>query len=403
MPCETCAGCNAESRRAIFEKFKEDYKAINTFSYSYKRHSKPTSMLLSLTNRCNLSCEYCFVKQNPQDMTLEIAEKAISILLDNCKLKNEKPRINFFGGEPLLKFNELIVPIVEKYHDIISFGITTNGILLDEDIVDFFTKYNIKVLLSFDGIPIVQNKQRSNSFDKVINNIPYLLLRQPDTIMRATVTQHSIPYLYETVLMAEELGFKKISFCPNAYEDWDKEIENVLYEQWKKIGHHIYKSLMQNKPVILVDPILKFYNNTNLALKEELFFNNRIDRCGLGTNTCAITPNGEIVPCQEKTSCPTIILGDVNTGIQADIHKAFLIDYFNKINSISCDKGCEHKAKLNCLADICPSRFEDLNYQFSTASCAFIRTATAVANRLHYLCSNSSYRHIRLYFGEEQV
>ena len=85
MPCETCAGCNAESRRAIFEKFKEDYKAINTFSYSYKRHSKPTSMLLSLTNRCNLSCEYCFVKQNPQDMTLEIAEKAISILLDNCK------------------------------------------------------------------------------------------------------------------------------------------------------------------------------------------------------------------------------------------------------------------------------------------------------------------------------
>lgn len=221
--------------------------------------------------------------------------------------------------------------------------------------------------------------------------------------MRATVTQHSIPYLYETVLMAEELGFKKISFCPNAYEDWDKEIENVLYEQWKKIGHHIYKSLMQNKPVILVDPILKFYNNTNLALKEELFFNNRIDRCGLGTNTCAITPNGEIVPCQEKTSCPTIILGDVNTGIQDDIHKAFLIDYFNKINSISCDKGCEHKAKLNCLADICPSRFEDLNYQFSTASCAFIRTATAVANRLHYLCSNSSYRHIRLYFGEEQV
>ena len=177
MPCETCAGCNAESRRVIFEKFKEDYKAINTFSYSYKRHSKPTSMLLSLTNRCNLSCEYCFVKQNPQDMTLEIAEKAISILLDNCKLKNEKPRINFFGGEPLLKFNELIVPIVEKYHDIISFGITTNGVLLDEDIVDFFTKYNIKVLLSFDGIPIVQNKQRSNSFDKVINNIPYLLLR----------------------------------------------------------------------------------------------------------------------------------------------------------------------------------------------------------------------------------
>ena len=86
MSCETCAGCSASLRKSIFEKFKEDYKAINTFSYSYKRHSQPTSMLLSLTNRCNLSCEYCFVQQNSQDMTLETAEKAISILLSNCHL-----------------------------------------------------------------------------------------------------------------------------------------------------------------------------------------------------------------------------------------------------------------------------------------------------------------------------
>ena len=187
-------------------------------------------MLLSLTNRCNLSCEYCFVKQNPQDMTLEIAEKAIAILLDNCKLKNEKPRINFFGGEPLLKYEELIIPIVEKYHQQISFGITTNGILLNEDVVDFFYKYGVKVLLSFDGVPEVQNKQRSNSYSQVLNNIPYLLFRLPNTAMRSTVTKYSIPYLYDTVLMAEECGFKKISFCPNAYEDWDKEIENIMYE-----------------------------------------------------------------------------------------------------------------------------------------------------------------------------
>ena len=83
MPCETCAGCNAESRKAIFEKFKEDYKAINTFSYSYKRHSKPTSMLLSLTNRCNLACDYCFVNQNEIDMTYEIAEKSVEWALNN--------------------------------------------------------------------------------------------------------------------------------------------------------------------------------------------------------------------------------------------------------------------------------------------------------------------------------
>ena len=77
--------------------------------------------------------------------------------------------------------------------------------------------------------------------------------------MRATVTQHSIPYLYETVLMAEELGFKKISFCPNAYEDWDKEIENVLYEQWKKIGHHIKLISVEQSYIICTGVIMTIY------------------------------------------------------------------------------------------------------------------------------------------------
>ncbi|MGN1326575.1 MAG: hypothetical protein ACI4VQ_00590 [Clostridia bacterium] len=60
--------------------------------------------------------------------------------------------VNFFGGEPLLCFDSLIKPLVEKYKDIVSFGITTNGVLLDEDIVDFFYENNIQLLLSFDGI-----------------------------------------------------------------------------------------------------------------------------------------------------------------------------------------------------------------------------------------------------------
>lgn len=400
MSCETCSNCNAELRKCVFEKMKEDYKAITSFTYSYQKHSQPTTILLSLTNQCNLSCDYCFVSQNNSDMSLEIAEKAISMVLKNSKIKNVIPSINFFGGEPLLKYEEIIVPIVEKYKNQIRFGITTNGVLLNEDIIDFFYKNNVNVLLSFDGISQVQNKQRSNSFEAVLNNIPYLLLRLPNTVMRSTVTEYSIPYLYETVQMANELGFKKISFCPNAYENWSKETEILLLKQWKKIGHFIYKNLFNNEKSIQVDPLIKFYNNTNLALKNQLYFNNNIERCGLGTTTCAITTNGEIVPCQEKTSNPTIIIGNVETGIDKEIHKEFLINYFNKINGISCDKGCEQKAKLNCLSDICPSRYEDLNYNFSTSSCAFIRTSTSVANRLHFLCANSPNNNIRSYFGE---
>lgn len=119
----------------------------------------PTTILLGLTNRCNLSCDYCFVNQNATDMTYDIAEQSVEWALNNQKQKPEyKVSINFFGGEPLLKFEEIIKPLIEKYFEKVIFNITTNGVLLNEDIVDFFYKYNVGILLSFDGVPEVQNK-----------------------------------------------------------------------------------------------------------------------------------------------------------------------------------------------------------------------------------------------------
>lgn len=403
MSCESCAGCTSKSRAEMFTEFKDKYAALTSFRYSENELSKPTSILLSVTNQCNLHCNYCFVKQNPEEMTLEIAEKSINWIKKNQQYKEDKQlSVNFFGGEPLLKFNDIIKPLVEKYHDEIKFGITTNGVLLDEDIVDFFYKYDVNILLSFDGVPEVQNKQRSNSFNAVLNNIPYLLLRFPYTVMRSTITKDSIPYLYDTVLMAEELGFRKICFCPNAYEDWDKETEHLLDEQFKKIGLYIYKNLQnKNTLTIRVDPLNKYYSNITQAQNENLYFNNNIQRCGLGTTTCAICPNGDIVPCQEKTSCPTVILGNVNSGIDPIVHKQFLIDYFNKVNELSCDKGCSPKERINCISSLCPSRMEDLNFQFSTSECAFVRIGTRVAAKLHFLCANSNSKLIRTYFGED--
>lgn len=401
--CLNCSTCNSTIRLESFKKERDKYAAISAFNYSYDKCSRPTTVLLGLTNRCNLKCTYCFVHQNNTDMTYETAEKAVEWAINNAKIKKEDKdiTINFFGGEPLLKFEEIIKPLVLKYKNIVQFNITTNGTLLDENKVDFLYNNNIGVLLSFDGVAEVQNKQRDNSFFSVLNNIPYLLLRMPETVMRATVTKNSIPFLFKTVKMAEELGFKKIVFCPNAYENWDKEDEKELYNQFKDIGCYVYNKLMNSQNVIQIDPLNNLYKNVNLALNNNLYFNNNIMRCGLGTTTCAITPNEEIIPCQEKISNPSIILGKLDTGIDSKIHKEYLIDYFNKVNNLECDKGCSLKEQLNCLADICPSRMEDLNYNFSSSSCAFTRTTTKVANRLHYLCANNLREKVRKYFQEE--
>ena len=400
MIIHDCAQCTNECRLQAFKAVRDEYSSINSFKYNPRIHSKPTNILLGLTNKCNLQCNYCFVHQNFLDMTLEVADKSIQWVLSNCQT-NEKPTVGFFGGEPLLKFDDIIIPIVLKYKDKVNFSITTNGTLLNEDIIDFFYNNKVYPLLSFDGVPDIQNNQRSNSFDQILKNIPYLLLRFPETTMRATVTKESIPYLYKTVLMAEELGFKSIFFCENAYEDWDKNIEYELYNQFNKIGLYIYKKLSKNESVIKINPFFRIYTNIHNAQKNNLFFDNNIMRCGLGTTSCGITPSGNIVPCQEKISNPQTIIGNIYDGINPQIHKEYLINYFNKINNIQCDKGCSFKNTLLCLSHLCPSRLEDLNFNISTASCAFLRMAAKVVYRLFFLCEYSDKQNIRDYWGED--
>ena len=227
-------------------------------------------MLLGLTDNCNLACSYCFVKQKPLEMTYEIAEKSVEWLLSNHS-NDSTPLVTFFGGEPLLKYDDIIVPIVEKYKEKITFSITTNGTLLDEDKVDFFFKNNVGILLSFDGVKEVQNTQRVgkeiNSFDTVRDNIPYLLLRFPNTTMRMTLTKLAIPHLYDTILLAEEFGFKNITFCPNAYEDWDWDDAVTYEDQLEKIGLHIFKSFYNNNDIaIRVNPLIDYFNNIELGV-----------------------------------------------------------------------------------------------------------------------------------------
>ena len=376
-----------------FKQLKEQNPLLKEFDYDFEIHSKPTNIILGLTNQCQLNCNYCFVKQNPKTMTLNIAEDALKWGQKN----GEHITVTFFGGEPLLCFDSIIKPLVEKYNDQFSWNITTNGIMLSEDIIDFFYKYNICTLLSFDGVPEVQNTQRSNSFDQILKNIPYLLLRFPNTTMRATVTKDSLPYLYETVLMAEELGFSSIFFGENAYENWGEKEAQIIKKEFEKICLYIYKKLMNKEIPIKVDPIIRYFQNDN-----NICFDNRILRCGLGTTSCGITPTGKIVSCQEKISTELNVIGDIYNGISPILHKQYLLKYYNQINSINCEKQCCPHNQILCMNNFCPSRLEDLNFQISTSSCVWLSTINSIVDKLKYLCKCSNKTWIRNYFGEDE-
>ena len=367
---------------------------INVVSNNKRIAKGYNTNIIVVTNKCNFDCKYCFERDKiRKEDEFIITKEEIEKYIDDIKSSERNPVIVIFGGEPLLCFDSIIVPIVEKYKNEIDFSITTNGILLDEDKVDFFYKNNIEILLSFDGIRSVQNTQRSSknldSYETVLKNIPYLLLRRPNTIMRMTLTKYAVPHLFETVLMAEELGFKSISFCVDAFEDWEYEDLYNYEEQLEKIGLHIYKSFFNNNnEVIKVDQLIKTYNKIEQSLQGNLKYNNSLFRCGLGTTSCAITPIGDIIPCQEKISNPTWILGDVFNGIDANKHKEFLKWYIDNMNNnFTCDRLCRtNKEAVHCFNNTCPSRLEDLKFKPSTSECIFNRTNLRIANRLFMLC-----------------
>lgn len=114
-----------------------------------------SSAFLNVTQKCNLKCKYCFVCQQPKEITYKVAEDAAKFLAKNAFKDNRTPSINFFGGEPMLRYKDIIKPLTEwirdVYGDKFELSLTTNGTLLNEEVMEFFDKNNIGMLFSIDG------------------------------------------------------------------------------------------------------------------------------------------------------------------------------------------------------------------------------------------------------------
>lgn len=376
------------------------------FNYNYEEYSRPTTVLLGVTNRCNLSCPYCFVAQDKQDMSFETAEKAVQMVLKNAEITGGDPSVLFFGGEPLIMFDKIIVPLIEKYDgQVKSWGLTTNGILLDEDKVDFFYKRGIMPLLSFDGVKEVQNIQRPgkgfSSYDTFMNNLPYILLRFPETTIRMTVTKESIPYLYESYMMFDELGVMNVTCAPDQFEDWTDDDAILYRDQVDLIGHHMYTSVIKGKEVTKFKPLTDYVQGVwRVFYAGGLKFNNSMKRCGLGVTTCSVTPKGSIIPCQEHISKPSFIIGhvDLYQGIDEVSHKNFLTWYWDHINSLKCDKNCPEYIREACVSDTCPVILEDRGFHIPETNCVIKRRLWEVAHRIFTLTYGSIYPNVRDFF-----
>lgn len=362
----------------------------------------PYNATLNLTNNCNLACQYCFVHQNPNTMSLEVAQKSIDYLHNNLRAKqrelnttNIKSNILLFGGEPLLYFDSLIKPLVNyaysHYPNDFQFDITTNGTLFTDEIFDFMKIYKFQnILVSFDGLQELQDKYRptkngTSSYEKVIANLEKYITYFDSLGIRSTVTENNIDLLYENYKFFSNLNIDSWMLGIDQFRIMSTNMINKLIEQFDLIFEDIYETFSNNK-IPLIPDIIKytlsnyFISCLNIYIKrtpEEIITKPILkDYCGFGLKAICIDYAGDIYSCQDVCTLPNaedFKIGDIYTGIdekklnkQRDILDNIENSFINKYRP-KCIKKCRiiNEYLIPCQITGCPTKVFLNNYIFT--------------------------------------
>lgn len=311
-----------------------------------------THIWLNVTERCNLACKYCFVKQQPLDMTFETAKKAVDMVAKNALEKKVTPELTFFGGEPLLRWNEVVKPVIDyvrEHYGSFNMNITTNGLLLDDEKLDLLDDENVSILLSFDGCKETQDSQRvrhdgSGSYDDTLLIAKKLLKRHPTMTFRATISPWNADKLYENYCFARGLGYQNCFFIPDVFAEWSEEQLQALDDGLKEIAENYHG--------------LQFPEFEKYATKKadhQCSGNGKdgqcsgtcgdpvMAKCGIGSNaSLAVGPSGRFWTCQQMTeSEDRFIVGDVDKGVD-DAKRNAILDQIDLSKVRSSKEGaCE--------------------------------------------------------------
>lgn len=343
---------NAFINGKIFSKDK--YKEI---SNSDLLNSPIKAMCINVAHDCNMVCEYCFASKGDfgcgrELMTVETAKKAIDFLIENSK-DRKNLEVEFFGGEPLIAFNtvkktvEYARGLEKKYNKIFRFTITTNGILLTDDKIDFINEEMSTVVLSLDGRKEINDKMRKTkggkgTYDQIIPKFKRLVERRngKNYYIRGTFTRNNLDFAKD-VMHIYNLGFDEISIEPVVgdkkldYTINQEELKKVL-DEYETLAKQIYKMKVDGSNI-------NFYR-FNVDLKNSPCAIKRLKGCSCGNEFIAVVPNGDIFPCHQFVGDDNFIMGNLNSSTFNNDMK----ELFSKTNMYKKDKCSECWARLYC-------------------------------------------------------
>jgi uncharacterized protein len=313
---------------------------------------------LFITNRCSLSCKYCFHKQNSKDLTLEQGKKYLDCLrkLDNV---GDEVVINFFGGEPLL-LPDLVKDLIEygnaTWKDrIIHYFISTNGVFFDEDYFKYLKSKNVSLQISADGDKETQNKNRGQA-DIVIENIKKIAKIIPNVVVRLTYSAEDITKLASNVEFIHSLGVKNIMHHNIMEIPWTEEdITDYLREFWK-----LYYLMEKYE-----DLTVHFVEYPMKVLLRQI--PSEAAHCGTGQGMIAIQTNGDVYPCHRAASNDIFKLGNIETGFNRGIFLTLSKNAFEKCKDCTAKDVCHSCAMCNYTINGAFS--EPLEWQCKIALC----------------------------------
>lgn len=316
-----------EELRKAGKLFTEDEFANVAFDFK-KRQSVVKALCLHVAHDCNLACKYCFAGEGEYKgdralMSYEVGKRAFDFLVENSGTRHNL-EVDFFGGEPLMNW-DVVKQLVayghelEKTHDKkFRFTLTTNGVLLDDEVMEFANREMSNVVLSLDGRKEVHDRLRTTangkgSYDLIVPKFIKMAESrgQKDYYIRGTYTHYNTDFTSDILHMAD-LGFKEISIepvvaDPNEPYALKKEDLPKLCSEYDRLAVEMLKRRRAGNG-------FNFYHYM-IDLTGGPCIVKRISGCGVGTEYMAVTPCGDFYPCHQFVGDPDFLMGNVYDGI----------------------------------------------------------------------------------------
>ena len=333
----------------IYQPFVEKFKET--------RQTVVKALCLHIAHDCNLACKYCFAEEGEYHgrrelMSFEVGKKALDFLVANSG-NRVNLEVDFFGGEPLMNW-DVVKQLVEYGRSLeepnnkkFRFTLTTNGVLLNDEIMEYLNKEMSNVVLSLDGRKEVNDNMRpfrtgKGSYDLIVPKFQKLAdsRNQTNYYVRGTFTRDNLDFS-EDVKHFADLGFKQMSIEPvvgpeeDPYSIREEDLPQIMEEYDKLALEYIKREKEGNG--------FNFFHFM-IDLNQGPCVYKRLSGCGSGTEYLAVTPWGDFYPCHQFVGNEDFLMGNVNEGIVRND----LVDTFSNCNVYSKEKCKNCFARFYC-------------------------------------------------------